>query len=269
MTDPEGSGRQVVFFIGLFPHLRILELTAHRMRFQGTTGHGLTLFTPPRLRGQLTAHEPRGGIGKAILDIFGEVRFHSAELGGTEVQHLLYACSNTLVTLKLQANDICGENPSSKVMQTLADNSTGGDSHRDLDLSRNRSLRELEITARSLISELRSRTPATPPSSFRAMLSTIRSPAFLDVVVIYRQGDFYHDAYSKDGRAELGDEMTWYRRQFEVFRAMREARPYRLVLSAKCVGDDSVRELRRAVAANQARGGVPLQITMPYTLRPY
>jgi len=102
------------------------------------------------------------------------------------------------------------------------------------------------------------------------MLSAIRSPAFFDVVVVYRQGDFYHDAYSsKDARAELWDEETWYRRQFEVFRAMREARPYRLVLSANCVGDDSVRELRRAVAADQARGGVPLQIAMPYTLRPY
>jgi len=57
------------------------------------------------------------------------------------------------------------------------------------------------------------------------MLSTVTSPLFLDVVVDYRQGDFYHDAYSKDARAELGDEETWYRRQFEVFRAMREARP--------------------------------------------
>ena len=102
------------------------------------------------------------------------------------------------------------------------------------------------------------------------MLSTIRLPASFDVVVVYQQGDFYHDAYSQGERAELGDEETWYRRQFEVFRAMREARPYRLVLSANRVGDDSVRELRRAVAADQARtGGVPLNITMPYTLRPY
>ena len=51
---------------------------------------------------------------------------------------------------------------------------------------------------------------------------------------------------------------------------MREARPYRLVLSANYVGDDSVRELRRAVAADLARGGAqPLQIEIPYTLRPY
>jgi len=270
LTRVVGSSRQVVFFLGLFPHLEDFELQNSWCYDKWDAGNDKTLipsFVPP-LRGQLTVQCSVDGIGKTMLDLFGEVRFHHMDLRENGIQSLLYACPNTLETLKLDVSDICGENPSSKVMQTLANDSTGGDSHRDLDLSRNRSLRELEITARSLISELRSRTPATPPSSFKAMLSTIRSPAFLDVVVIYRQGDFYHNAYSRDERAELGDEETWYRRQFEVFHAMREARPYRLVLSAKRVGDDSVRELRRAVAADQARGGVPLQITMSYTLRP-
>ena len=258
-----GSGREVVFFVGLFPHLEDLDFQ------HSDTGNNRALvpsFAPP-LRGRLTAHCYADGIGKAMLDLFGEVRFHHMDLRGNGIQHLLYACPNTLQTLKLAVSDICGENFSSKDVQTIANDSTGGDSHRDLDLSRNRSLRELEITAQSLISQLRSRTPATPPSSFKAMLSTIRLPASFDVVVVYEQGDFYHDAYSQGGRAELGDEETWYRRQFEVFRAMRGTRPYRLVLSAKHVGDDSVRELRRAVAADQARGGVPLQVTMSYTLR--
>ena len=103
-----------MFFIGLFSHLRILELKTSWSYLRGTAGHGLTLITSPPLRGQLTAHDPVDGIGKAMVDIFGEFRFHHMDLRGVGVQDLLYACPNTLETLKLDAADICGESPPQK-----------------------------------------------------------------------------------------------------------------------------------------------------------
>ena len=127
------------------------------------------------------------------------------------------------------------------------------------------SFRELEITAESLILVLRTRAPATIPSSFRATFSTIKSHAFSDFVVVYCGGDFYNDVYPTNARFGLGDEGLWYHRQFEVFREMRKARDFRLVLRACCVGDESVRELERAVAAEKAKG-LPMELSMPYTL---
>lgn len=121
-----------------------------------------------------------------------------------------------------------------------------------------------------------------------ALFSTITSSVFPDFVVVYRGSDFYNDVYStlvanardvdswneaRSNRAraelgELGDEATWYHRQFEVFREMRKARDFRLVLQACYVGDDSVRELQRAVAAEMAvPGGLPITVSMPYTPR--
>jgi len=111
LTNARGSDRQIVSFVGLFPHLRNLELTIGLGYLRGTAGHGLTLITPPLLRGQPTAHDSRGSIGKAMFDLFREVRFHHMDLRGLGLQHLLYACPNTLETLKLDVTDICGENP--------------------------------------------------------------------------------------------------------------------------------------------------------------
>lgn len=88
----------------------------------------------------------------------------------------------------------------------------------------------------------------------------------LDVVVVYQQGDFYHDSRSGDLQAKFPDEETWYHRQFEVFRAMYQARDYRLVLSASCVDGGSGQELERAVVVEWAMGGIPLEIEIHYTM---
>ena len=273
LISAEGSGRQVAFFVGLFPHLEDVNLRTcwgrpWEMQLSDTT---LVLpsvppFVPPSippLGGRLTIHSG-DRIAKGMVDLFGELRFRHMDLRWGGVQHLLYACPNTLETLKLDAIDICGEDHPFKGLRTPANDFIGG-SHRDLDLSRNKSLRKLQITAESLISCFRKCTSATIRATFKAMLSTIKSPAFSDVMVIYRRGDF-HSYASKAVRLGLGDEETWYHRKFEVFRAMYEARDYRLVLSMECVGDNSVRELKRAVARERAKGGLPLQIATPYTL---
>jgi hypothetical protein len=205
------------------------------------------------------------GLAKTMIDLFGGVRFRHMNLsrmGGTQL--LLYACADTLETLHLDATEICGEKHSPNDVQVLANDFTGSNSHLDLDLSRNKFLRELKIEASSFISVLRGRAPAATPSSFRALLSTINSPAF-NFVIFYECGDFYNDVYTEDTRARLGEEDAWYHRQFEVFREMYKARDFRLVLWAESdVGDDSMRELRRAVAAEKAKGGLPPELSITH-----
>lgn len=100
------------------------------------------------------------------------------------------------------------------------------------------------------------------------MLSTVRSPIFSDVVVVYHSDDFYNVRYSNftARRAGLGDEGGWYHPQFEVFREMYKVRSFRLVLSARRVSDNSVRELKRAVAAETAKGGLPPELSVRWTL---
>ena len=259
---------QIAFFIGLFQHLEDLELHLH---LGGSEG-GLTLVPPfvPPLRGHLAASGSLGrGVVKHMVHRFGGVRFRHMNLfhmGGTQL--LLYGCANALESLSLDAADICGEKPSSKDMKSLTNDFTGKSSDRDLDLSRNGSLQELEITAQSLISVLKERAPGTVPGSFRAMISTINSPVF-SVVVVYQVNDFYNAAYSWEARVGLGDEDTWYHRQFEVFREMYKAWDFRLVLKALCVGDVSMRELERGVAVEKAKGGLPPELSVTYTLAGY
>lgn len=100
------------------------------------------------------------------------------------------------------------------------------------------------------------------------MLSTITSPVFSDVIVVYENNNFYNVGYSNPGNGQAGkcNESTWYHQQFEVFREMYKVRDFRLVLSAYCVNDNSARELERAVEVEKAKGGLPPELSAPYTL---
>ena len=260
----------IVFLIGLFPHLKDLELHSDRWSRRKPAGD-LTLVPPfvPPLRGRLTGrYSGRAGLAKTMIEVFGGVRFHHMDLfrmGGT--QPLLYACANTLKILQLYATDLYGENFLSKDVQVLVNDFADRSSLRDYDLSRNKSLWQLKITAQSLIEALRDRAPATTSSSLRAILSTIKSPAFSDVLVVYHAHEFCNAVYNKDRRAELGEEDEWYYKQFDAFREMYKARDFRLVLRTWHVSDNSVQELERAVTAEKARGGLPLEILVTHTLR--
>jgi hypothetical protein len=99
------------------------------------------------------------------------------------------------------------------------------------------------------------------------VLSTIKSPVFSKVVVVYQERDFYNVVYSRDRKAAREGEAAWYHRQFNAFREMYKARDFRLVLEASGVSEDSVRELERAVAAEMARGALPPDLSVAYTLR--
>ena len=267
LISPRGSCRQIVFFIGLFQHLEDLWLDFHESYHLNKQGDDLALvpcFFPP-LRGRLTAISVRRcGLARTMVDLFGELRFRHLDIYGSDgAQLLVYACANALEGLWLSATDLCGEISCSKDMRVLANGFTGGLHHRDLDLSRNGSLQKIQIEAGPLFSALRKHAPRTIPSIFRAILSTINSPAFSHFIVVYQAGDFYNVAYSE--RKYFKSEATWYCEQFEVFREMRKVRDFQLVLQACCVSDISVRELERAVAVEKAKGGLP-RLSWTYTL---
>jgi len=269
LIGPKGTDRQIVFFIGLFQHLEDLWLDCDLSDFSDEKGDDLTLvprFVPP-LRGCLTAINTRErGLAKTMIDLFGGLSFRRLDISGSdETQLLVYACANALEELWLNATDICGEIPYSKGVRVVTNDFAGGLYHRDLDLSRSGSLQKIQIEAKHLIFVLGDRAPDTVPSVFRAIMSSINSPAFSDFVVVYQAGDFHNVFYSR--KVYYRGEAMWYGDQFEVFREMRKARNFRLVLQACCVSDISVRELERALAVEKAKGGLP-RLSWSYTLAP-
>jgi hypothetical protein len=121
----------------------------------------------------------------AMINLFGGLRFRHMDLidiGGAQL--LLYACADTLETLQLDATALRGEKFPSEGIRFSTYGITDRHSLRDYDLSRNTSLWKLQITALSLINALRSHRSTTTPSSLRAVISTIKSPAFSEVLVV-------------------------------------------------------------------------------------
>ena len=113
LIRPRGTHRQIVFFIGLFQHLRDLELHLdryHHTRESWGDPAPVPPFVPP-LRGRLIASQIWGdGLAEAMIDLFGGVRFRRMDLGGTDAtQGLVYACANALEELWLDATELCGE----------------------------------------------------------------------------------------------------------------------------------------------------------------
>ena len=115
-------------------------------------------------------------------------------------------------------------------MPIPANNFTATSSLLDFDLSRNKSLRTLEVTAGSIVSRFGRCASDRAVSRFlAATLSTITSPAFSEVVVFYRDLDFdglsfypldASNPYREMAPGESAKEALWHRRLFEVFREM-------------------------------------------------
>jgi len=114
LKSPEGSCRQIIFFIGLFEHLQDLTL------LEGTLGKlehepvdDLTPIPPfsPPLQGRLVMmYFMRAGFLESMIGLLGGVRFRYMDLFGVgDTQILLYACAETLETLRLYPADPWGK----------------------------------------------------------------------------------------------------------------------------------------------------------------
>ena len=103
---PEGSHRQVIYFIGLFQQLEDLELHfgwRHRQGEPVDDWAPIPDFVPP-LRGRLAMSYSRRELLEDMIGLFGGIRFRSMDLfcvSGMEL--LLEACVGTLETLRLYA----------------------------------------------------------------------------------------------------------------------------------------------------------------------
>ena len=83
-----------------------------------------------------------------MIDLFGGIRFRHVDLYNVHgVGILLDACAETLETLRLCPADLRSKERSLNSVQVPADNFAAIHSIGDFDLSRNKSLRTLEVTA--------------------------------------------------------------------------------------------------------------------------
>ena len=255
-----GSRRQILYFIGLFEHLEDLKLYDDRVHFRAEPADDQTPIPPfiPPLRGRLTImYFTRVGLLEDMIDQFGGIRFHYMDLYHVDgIRLLLDSCAKTLETLRLYPGDPRGKEISLNSMQVLANDFAAISSLRDFDLSRNKSLRTLEIRA----------WYPTGTHLPKYALSTITSPAFSEVIVVYRESDFpgveplqpNSPIFRQLLPAERAEETLWHERQFKVFRTMRKIRGFQLVLCADVwdgVKEYTIRRLRQAVAAEKAKRG--------------
>jgi len=115
-------------------------------------------------------------------------------------------------------------------------------------------------------------------------LSTIQSPAFSQVTLLYQEYDFraldtlgfpawpYPRELSQDEKAV---EASWHYKRFELLREVHKVRNFQLVLYANVrepVGEYAERMMKEAVVAEKARGGFniffpePLVISVPRSI---
>jgi len=272
LREPQGSRRQIIYFIGLFKHLEDLKLIYDEVDSQGEPEDDPTLVPPfiPPLRGRLTVTNfTRVGILEDMIYLFGGIRFrHMSLFNVVGTRLLLGACAETLETLQLHPTDPRGKELSLDVFQVLADDFTAVSFIRDFDLSRNKFLRALEVMGRGFIYSLRqigSSDTATGP--FAYALSTIASPAFTEVIAFYRDYVFFgmeypflvYSDFRRLSPGQIAEEVgVLFDERFKVFREMRKVRDFRLVLCAYSwdgVGEHMVRALRRAVEAEKVKRG--------------
>jgi len=148
-------------------------------------------------------------------------------------------------------------------MQALNNSSAvTGPSLRDFDLSQNKSLRRLQVPASSI-----GLTKEPDATLLKYLLSTITSPATLEVMVVYSDNDFHgidtlHTNWPylrEPSRTERAYEASRHRRRFEALRDAHKVRAFRLVLCAYvwgCVGDSyPVRRLEEAVEEEKSERG--------------
>jgi hypothetical protein len=112
LITPNASDRQIVFFIGLFPHLENLTLVlCHKDALEKPGDRTLVPPSIPPLRGWLKARCcVEKNLVTAMIDLFGGLQFRHMDLidiGGAQL--LLYACADTLETLQLDATALRGE----------------------------------------------------------------------------------------------------------------------------------------------------------------
>jgi hypothetical protein len=112
LKEPEGSCRQILYFIGFFPNLQDLKLHYPLLRDEQESTADATLvpLSIPPLRGRLTLTcFTREKLVKEMISLFGGLRFRQMDLFGVKCARLLLdACAETLETLRFYPTDAMG-----------------------------------------------------------------------------------------------------------------------------------------------------------------
>ena len=121
LREPEGSCRQILYFIGLFPNLQDLKICypLPREEVESTADSTLVpLFVPP-LSGRLTLTcFTREKLLKEMIALFGGLRFRYMDIFRVKcVRLLLDASGETLETLRVYPTELYGENFKGKVKE--------------------------------------------------------------------------------------------------------------------------------------------------------
>jgi len=258
LREPKGSFRQIIYFIGFFQRLddfKLLFKTGTSMRRSQEelidNSTPAPRFTPP-LRGRLTMRYSREvELVKLMINLFGGLRFQSMDLYCVDgIRLLLDACAGTLETLRLFQS---GEQLPLRGIQSSNDHI--GCFDWGFDLSRNRSLRILEVPVSSIAYD--------EPGYLTDVLSTITSPVFSKVVFIYRDYDFY------DLPSGVRGNPTPYYRHFLALREMSKVRAFQAVLCADVwdrVVVNAVQELEQAVAKERVKMGFDVSLSEPLVI---
>ena len=112
LEEPKGSNRQIIFFIGLFQHLKHLLLhdSKHWWRDPEEELELLPHFAPP-LRGWLVVRNwANAHFFQDMVNLFEDIRFSTMDLYNVnETRFLLHTCVRTLQALRLYPTDPLGE----------------------------------------------------------------------------------------------------------------------------------------------------------------
>ena len=264
---PKGSHQQIIFFIGLFQHLEDLMLHDDTFCTPDQPGGGSSLAPPfvPPLRGRLVVWRfKKAGFLKDMIRSFGGLKFSEINVFDVaETRLLLSESAGALRSIQLRPTDPRGERPDLKfTMRFSVNDSTAASFLRDFDLSRNKSLRTLEILAEFIV-----RQSLSSASEFlKYALSTIRSRNFSRVALLYQECDFRgvdtrrHSEWPhlhQMSQVERAEEALRHHDQFWLLSEMHKVRRFQMELCANVWGpvqEYAVQVLREAVAAERTEG---------------
>jgi hypothetical protein len=148
-----------------------------------------------------------------------------------------------------------------------ADGLIAGSFLRDFDLSQNKSLWRLEVSAWSIDKALKDGSSDTALKLLKYALSTIQPPKSCQLSCVYTVtsfpgvstgGDSAWPHFREVSQAKRVEDASRHQRRFELYRELHNVRPFRLVLCANVWGpavEHSVRTLKEAVAAENERKG--------------
>lgn len=109
LKEPDGSPRQIIYFIGLFPNLQDLKLQYNfpRRGLEVAVDTALIPLSTPPLQGWLTLISfTTRDLMKEMIALFGGLRFHHMDLFKVNCMQLLFeACAETLETIRLYPTD--------------------------------------------------------------------------------------------------------------------------------------------------------------------